>query len=128
MAAAATSDPLTGPDRALSAAAVIDLVLGACAELDSAAATLYEFASGSLRGKLGSVSDLRRTLSNELFAPLLGDSDRRVEEFDRRGDVARASLRAGEAVFIITLARRDHGRAPGCWLVTAIARDQGSAF
>ena len=39
------------------------------------------------------------------------------------GDVARAQVSVPGAGYLFSLARREHGRHPGCWLVTAVARD-----
>ena len=117
------TDPLPAPSETLGAREALELVLASLTELDRGAAALDRFASDSLRAKLGSPSDQRRTLSNELFAPLFGEGGRVVEEFDERDEVARAVIASRGARFVFSLARRQHGRHPGCWLVTAVARD-----
>lgn len=114
------------PSADYSPRQVLDLVLAAFADADSGTRTLYAFANDSLRAKAGDLSDLRRMFDNELFAPLAGPHERLVEAFDERGEVARAVVRAQGAGFVLSLARREHGRLPCCWLITAIARDQGA--
>lgn len=119
--------PLHGepaPDSEYSARAVLELILAAMEETDAGTRTLYEFAGDGLRQRAGSLADLRRTFSNELFVPLVGAKERLVVEFDQRNEVARALVRSGDASFLFSLARRAYGRHPGCWLVTAVARDQ----
>ena len=116
------------PSAEYSPLQVLELVLAAFADVNSGASALYDFANDSLRAKAGDLSDLRRMFDNELFAPLAGAHKRLVETFDERGEVARAEVRAQDARYVISLARRDHGRFPDCWLITAIARDQGAGY
>lgn len=117
------TDLLPYPSPALGAREVLDAVMASLTDLGHGAAALHRFASDGLRAKLGSPADQRRTLSNEAFAPLFGGSGLVVEDYDERDDVARAVVLAQDARFVVSLAKRDHGRAAGCWLLTALARD-----
>lgn len=114
---------LPTPAEGLSAREVLDLALQAFDELERGTTVLDRFATDSLRAKFGSASDLRRTFSNELFAPLVGAQGREVSEFDQRGDVARAVVTSQGATYLVSLARRDHGSRAGRWLISALARD-----
>lgn len=114
---------LPGPDTALAAPDVLALVLRALRDPDRGTAVIHRFAGDALLAKVGTLDDLRRTFSNELFEPLTGDHRRDVLDFDQRGTVARATVSTQGATFIFNLARRAAGRHPHCWLITAVARD-----
>ncbi|HET8986610.1 MAG TPA: hypothetical protein VFN03_12720, partial [Trueperaceae bacterium] len=107
-----------GPD------AVLRTVLTALADGTSGIGTLYEAFADSLRSKVGSLADLTRALSNELYGPLVGIGPNSVEAIEVRGDVARAEVTtASGARYLISLARRPVGRHPGAWAITALGRD-----
>lgn len=107
-----------GPD------AVLRTVLTALADGTSGIGTLYEAFADSLRYKVGSLADLTRAFSNELYGPLVGIGPNSVEAIEVRGDVARAEVTtASGARYLISLARRPVGRHPGAWAITALGRD-----
>src|SRR5690606_15408531 len=104
--------------------AVLRTVLTALADGTSGIGTLYEAFADSLRSKVGSLADLTRAFSNELYGPLVGIGPNSVEAIEVRGDVARAEVTtASGARYLISLARRPVGRHPGAWAITALGRD-----
>ncbi|HLU82573.1 MAG TPA: diaminopimelate decarboxylase [Trueperaceae bacterium] len=104
--------------------ALLREVLGALAEGSQGLEVLYRAFAESLRAKVGSLEDIARTFTNELYGPLVGDRVARVAGIEVRGDVARAEVTvAAGAPYIMSLARRAYGDRAGAWAITALARD-----
>ncbi len=94
-----------------------------------AAAALLNSAADHLRPRLGSLEDLTRAFSNELYSPLVGVGAGSLSEVDRRtaghGEVARATVKTPDGDFLISVTRSPGPR--GAWRVTGLARDMPSA-
>ena len=85
---------------------------------------MYDLLAEPLRAKVGSFEDMKRTFGNELYSPLVGSGTPATLGMQVRGDVARAEVRATDgSVYLVSLARRDHGPQAGRWTITALARD-----
>ena len=111
-------DPDDNPEALL--ARVLEAVAGGPRGLK----VLYAAFAESLRATTGSVDDLARAFSNELYAPLHVAGAARVVAIEVRGEVARAEVTgAGGAAYIVALARRPYGPQAGSWVITALARD-----
>ncbi len=91
-----------------------------------AAAALLNTAADHLRPKLGSLEDLMRAFSNDLYRPLVGVGSAGLVDVDVRtaqhGEVARATVRTGAGDFLLSLVRAP-GDRNGRWSVTGLARD-----
>jgi diaminopimelate decarboxylase len=104
--------------------AVIDRVLAALARGPEGIGVLYEAFADPVRSTVGSLADLARAFSNELYGPLIGPGPTGVLSIDVRGDVARAELSTGDgSSYLMSLARRPGGRHAGAWAITALGRE-----
>ncbi len=119
--------PVAGPAPGSSARETLAVLLDAMDTPARAAAALLNCAADHLRPRLGTLEDLTRAFSNELYRPLLGVGAASMRDLDERtvddGEVARATVTTPAGDFLVSLARRDGGRRPSCWLVTGLARD-----
>jgi hypothetical protein len=91
---------------------------------DAGAAALWSALTPRARAPLGDPAGARRTLANELLAPLVGHTRAEVEAWDRRDDVARARIAVsggpgGTGSYLISARRGDDG----AWRLSGLRRD-----
>ena len=91
---------------------------------DAGAAALWSALTPRARAPLGDPATARRTLANELLAPLVEHARAEVAAWDRRDDVARTRIAVsggpgGTAAYLIS-ARRGHD---GAWRLSGLRRD-----
>lgn len=111
-------DPGATPEQAL------DRALAQLARGRSGLEAVYDAFAAPLQAKVGSLEDMRRTFGNELYSPLVGSGTPATLGMQVRGDVARAEVQATDgSVYLVSLARRNHGPQAGRWTITALARD-----
>jgi hypothetical protein len=89
--------------------------------------TLYQLLAPRMRAGIGSLADLERTLSNTLFAPLVGGARIEILDSANLGSAARVHILvtdgAGQrAPFLFSLARRGR-ESSGGWEITGLVRE-----
>ena len=110
----------------LSPEDLIAELLAAAVDAETAAASLYPLLAPRMRSAIGSEADLRRTLGNTLFAPLVGGGAE-VVEVEALPGAARVRVTAddgagGRAPYLCSLAREGEDRA-GPWRITGPVRE-----
>lgn len=89
--------------------------------------TLYAYASGKLRSRLGDLAVFQRAFGNELYAPLLHARNMSAAEPAIIDSSARVELRtrqAGESVtYQLGMARERSGERAGRWCVSGLFRE-----
>lgn len=90
-------------------------------------ATIYLYASGKMRSKLGDLDVFERAFGNELYAPLLGSQQIRAEPPVVIGNSARAELLvsfAGETVtYQLGMVRNLSGEQADRWSLSGLFRE-----
>jgi len=89
--------------------------------------TLYAYATGKLRSRLGDLEVFRRAFGNELYAPLMQAADVHAEQPIKIGGSARAELRvqdAGQgATYQLGMVQERSGSHSGKWRLSGVFRE-----
>ena len=90
-------------------------------------ATLYAYATGKLRSRLGDLAVFQRAFGNELYAPLMQAADVHAEQPMEIGDSARVELRVQEAghgaTYQLGMVRERSGPHAGRWRLSGVFRE-----
>lgn len=109
---------------------MIAALLEALARFDEAGGVddVYGLASDRMRASLGDRASFERGFRNARYRPLIGPGDRDVEDVERLGASARATVvvrDAGGATvrYLVAMRQQTSGERAGTWLMSGIIRE-----